>query len=134
MSRLRILLLAPGANPETISAFLVAYLHAEALAHLHDVTLVIQSTSEEAVRRARPPFRAVEVIRQPWLDRIFAWSLRWVFKYNYHTQVLTAFSYPFSIAFEWSAWRRFRTRIIAGEFDVVLRLLPIVSVLPSPLR
>lgn len=132
MRKLRIMLLAPGANPETISAFLVAYCHAEALAHLHDVTLVIQSTSEAAVRRAGAPFRTIEVIRQPWLDRILAWTLRRVFKYNYRTQVLTAFMYPFSVAFEWSAWRHLRRRVYAGEFDVVLRLLPIVPVLPSP--
>jgi len=132
MSRLRILLLGPGANPETISAFLVAYLHAEALAHLHDVTLVIQSASEAAVRRAGGPFRAIEVIRQPWLDQIYAWALRWIFKNNYRSQVLTAFGYPFCVAFEWAAWRRLRARIRSGEFDVVLRLLPIISVMPSP--
>jgi glycosyltransferase involved in cell wall biosynthesis len=107
-------------------------LHAEALAQLHDVTLVVGSTSEESVRRARAPFRAIEVVSQPWVDRIYAWSLRRIFKYNYRNQALTAFGYPFSIAFEWAAWRHLRTRIIAGEFDVVLRLLPINAVLPSP--
>src|SRR6202012_863041 len=29
------------------------------------------------------------------------------------------------------AWRQLRNRIRGGEFDVVLRLLPVVSVLPS---
>ena len=48
------------------------------------------------------------------------------------TQVLTAFGYPFSLAFEWHAWRQLRRRILAGEFDVVLRLLPMTPVLPSP--
>jgi glycosyltransferase involved in cell wall biosynthesis len=72
------------------------------------------------------------VIRQPWIDKFHAWSLRRIFKYNYRSQVLTAFGYPFSLAFEWVAWRRLRTRIRAGEFDVVLRLLPIVTVMPSP--
>jgi glycosyltransferase involved in cell wall biosynthesis len=132
MSRLRILVLAPGTNPESITGPLLSYLHAEALAHLHDVTLVIQPASEDAVRRAKGPFRAVEVIRQPWIDKFHAWSLRRIFKYNYRSQVLTAFGYPFSLAFEWVAWRRLRTRIRAGEFDVVLRLLPIVTVMPSP--
>ena len=70
MASLRILLLAPGANPETISANLVGYRHAEALACLHDVTLVIGAATEEAVRRAGAPFRGIEVIRQPWLNRI----------------------------------------------------------------
>ena len=50
---------------------------------------------------------------------------------NYRSQVLTAFNYLFCLAFEWGAWRQTRSRISAGEFDVVLRLLPISAVLPS---
>ena len=131
MSRLRILLLAPDANPESISVNLVSYLHAEALAQLHAVTLVGRSCHEEALRRTSAPFHAIETISIPWLDSIFAWSLRWIFKYNFHSRALTAFGYPFAIAFEWCAWRRMRTRIRAGEFDVVLRLSPVISVIPS---
>jgi glycosyltransferase involved in cell wall biosynthesis len=132
MNRLRILLLGPDCDPESVSVNFVAYCHAAALAQLHDVTLVARSPVEEALRRAGTPFRAIEVIRMPLLERIWAWSLRRIFKYNYETQVLTAFSYPFSLAFEWSAWRQLRRRIFEGEFDVVLRLVPITAVLPSP--
>src|ERR1700722_91690 len=131
MSRLRILVLAPDANPESISVNLVCYRHAEALAQLHEVTLVGRTCHEEALRRAKSPFHAIEAIDMPWLDRIFAWIVRRIFKNNFHSRALTAFSYPFSIAFEWHAWRRMRTRIIGGEFDIALRLSPIVSVLPS---
>jgi glycosyltransferase involved in cell wall biosynthesis len=45
---------------------------------------------------------------------------------------LTAFGYPFALAFEWYAWRQLRRRIFAGEFDVVLRVMPMTPVLPSP--
>jgi glycosyltransferase involved in cell wall biosynthesis len=45
---------------------------------------------------------------------------------------VTAFGYPFALAFEWHAWRQLRHRIFAGEFDVVLRLVPMTAVLPSP--
>ena len=131
MSRLRILLLAPDANPESISVNLVCYRHAEALAQLHEVTLVGRSWHEEALRRAQTPFLAIEAISMPWLDGIFAWVVRRIFRNNFHSRALTVFSYPFSIAFEWRAWRRMRTRIIAGEFDIVLRLSPIISVIPS---
>jgi len=72
------------------------------------------------------------VVRMPWLERIYAWSVRRIFKCNYDTQVLTAFGYPFSVAFEWRAWRQLRRRIFAGEFDVVLRLVPMTPSLPSP--
>jgi glycosyltransferase involved in cell wall biosynthesis len=132
MGRLRILLLGPDSSPEQVSMPYVTYSHAAALAQLHDVTLVARSSVEDALLRAKAPFRAIEVVRMPLLDRIYAWSLRKIFKYNYDTQVLTAFGYPFSVAFEWCAWRQLRRRIFASEFDVVLRLLPMTPVLPSP--
>jgi glycosyltransferase involved in cell wall biosynthesis len=132
MSRLRILLLAPDCNPDSICGALISYLQAEALAQLHDVTLVVRSPVEDSVRRRQGPFHSVEVIRLPWLEGIYGWTLRRIFKNDYRNQALTAFGYPFSVAFEWGVWRRMRNRIIAGEFDVVLRLLPITAVLPSP--
>jgi len=132
MNRLRILLLAPGCNPKEVSMPYVTYSHAAALAQLHDVTLVLGSPTEEAVRRAKAPFHSIEVVRMPSTERIYAWSFRRIFKGNYDTQVLTAFAYPFSIAFEWHAWRQLRRRVFAGEFDVVLRVMPMTPVLPSP--
>ncbi len=132
MIRLRILLLAPDSNPEQVSIPFVTYSHAAALAQLHDVTLVVGSPVEDPVRHANASFRTIEVVRMPLLERIYAWALRRIFKYNYDTQVLTAFSYPFSLAFEWHAWRQLRSRIFAGEFDVVLRIVPMSPVLPSP--
>ena len=132
MSRLRILVLAPDCNPETVSIPFVTYCHAAALAQLHDVSLVIGSPSEGPVRRAKAPFRSLEVVRMPLLERVWRWSLRRILKNNYDSQIMTALSYPFSLAFEWYAWRQLRQRIHAGEFDVVLRVLPMSPVLPSP--
>src|SRR5258708_2065363 len=132
MSRLRILVLGPECDPERVSIPFVTYCHAAALAKLHDVSLVIGSPVEESVRRAKAPFRTIEVVRMPLLERIHEWSLRKIFKYNYDTQALTAFGYPFCLAFEWYAWRQLKQRIFAGEFDVVLRVLPMSPSLPSP--
>jgi glycosyltransferase involved in cell wall biosynthesis len=132
MSRLRILVLAPDSSPEHVSIPYVTYSHAAALAQLHDVTLVVQSRVEGPVRRAKAQFQSIEVVRMPWLDRIYAWSLRWIFKYNFTSQALTAFGYPFALIFESRAWRQLRHRIFMGEFDVVLRIVPMTAVLPSP--
>jgi glycosyltransferase involved in cell wall biosynthesis len=132
MNQLRILVLGPDCNPEQVSMPYVTYSHAAALAQLHNVTLVIRSPVEEAVRRAKAPFRDIEVIRQPLLERVYAWSLRWIFRYNFNNQALTAFCYPFFIAFEWRAWQQLRRRIVDGEFDIVLRIYPMNAVLPSP--
>src|ERR1700751_5471031 len=111
MSRLRILVLAPDSNPEQASIPYVTYSHAAALAQLHDVTLVVQSSVEDPVRRAKAPFRSIEVVPMQWLERIHAWSLRRIFRYNFTSQALTAFGYPFCLVFEWRAWRQLRHRI-----------------------
>jgi hypothetical protein len=132
MSRLRILLLAPSCDPYAVSVPYVAYAHAAALAELHDITLVVGSPTAGKVRSANAPFRSIEVVRTPTLDRIHAWIFRKVLKSNFDCQALTAIGYPFSLAFEWYAWRQLRKRIFAGEFDVALRILPITAVLPSP--
>jgi glycosyltransferase involved in cell wall biosynthesis len=132
MSRLRILLLGPDCNPEQVSMPYVTFSHAAALAQLHDVTLVVRSPSEAPVRRANAPFRSIEVVRLPWLDRIYAWSLRRIFKHNFNNQGLTASLYPLYLAFERAAWRQLRHRIFAGHFDVVLRIYPMNAVFPSP--
>ena len=129
---LRILLLAPGSSPDSISTSLVGYSHAEALARLHAVTVVTSHGYGEPMRNSPAAFREVDTIEIPWLDRIFAWSLRRIFGGDYSSHALTAFGYPFSLAFEWHAWRRMRSRIMANEFDVVLRVTPVTSVIPSP--
>jgi glycosyltransferase involved in cell wall biosynthesis len=132
MSRLRILVLGQDCNPEQVTIPLVTYSNAAALAQLHCITLAVRLPVEGAVRRAKAPFHTIEVVRMPLLERLYAWSVRRIFKYNFDTQILTAFGYPFSLAFEWRAWRQFRRRIFAGDFDVVLRLVPATPVLPSP--
>ena len=132
MNRLRVLLLGPDCNPEKVCIPFVTYSHAAALARLHDVTLVARETVEGALRRSKAPFRAIEIVRTPRLDRSFDWCFRRICRSNYDSQLRTALSYPFSIAFEWQAWRQLRHRIFAGEFDVVLRLVPMSPVLPSP--
>jgi glycosyltransferase involved in cell wall biosynthesis len=132
MSPLRVLLLGPDCNPEQVSIPFVTYCHAAALAHLHDVTLVVREPVEGPVRRANAPFRAIEVVRTPRLDGTFAWCFRNIFRSNYDSQAVTAFGYPFAIGFEWQAWRQLRHRIFAGEFDVVLRLVPMTPSMPSP--
>ena len=132
MQKLRVLLLAPDCNPESVTTPQIAYAHAEALGRLHAVTLVVREGNEAPVRRARGPFEVIYPIRLPGLDELYKWALRRIFKYDYGRQSLTAASYPLQVAFEWQAWRQLRRRIRDGEFDVVLRILPIVPVLPSP--
>jgi len=132
MHPLRVLVLGPDCNPEQVSIPFVTYSHAAALGQLHQVTLVARESVEGALRRAAAPFVSIEVIRTPKLDRIFAWCFKNVFRSNYDSQFVTAFRYPFCLAFEWLAWRQLKRQILAGKFDVVLRLVPMSPSMPSP--
>ena len=132
MSKLRILVLGQNVDPTDISVPLVGYSHAAALAEIHDVTLVIGSPVEGKVRSAKANFRHIEVVRMDRLERMRLWGFRRIFKSNYDSQALTAFAYPFVVAFEWFAWRQLRKRVLAREFDVVMRVVPVTAVLPSP--
>ena len=132
MSGLRILVLAPECNPEGVTNPSIGYHQAQALARMHQVTLVLHAANEEAVRRGGGAFHALEPVRLPWLDRLYDWALKRIFKYDYGRQSLTAFSYPRHIFFELRAWRQLRRRIRSDSFDVVLRILPYNRVFPSP--
>jgi len=128
---LRILLLGSDCHPVQVSIPYVTYSHAAALAQLHDVTMVTREKNEDAMRRAKAPFRAIEVVRMPLLERIYAWAMRKVFTSS-NSHARTAFGVPFQFVFEWRAWRQLKRRILAGEFDVVLRIIPMSAVIPSP--
>ena len=132
MTALRILLLAPEANPDSITNPSIGYYQAEALARLHEVTLVVYASNEEPVRRGGGPFHTIEAVRLRWLDPLYDWALRRIFKYDYGRQSLTAASYPRHVFFELRAWRQLRRRILSGAFDVALRILPYNRVFPSP--
>lgn len=129
---LRILLLAPGCNPNSVTGALIGYSHGNALAQLHQVTIVIEARDEEAVLKANGAFHRVEAIQPSWLDRFYAWTFRHVFKQDRGNLLFTALSFPIPLAFEWRAWRQLKRQIQQGEFDVVLRILPIVPMYASP--
>src|SRR5262249_43636696 len=99
MNCLRLLILVPDSHPDSISTALVGYSHSQALARMHEVTLVTRLQNAEAHRRPESSFDAVESVSTPWLDRIDKWALRRIFKYNYGSQAYIAFNYPFLLAF-----------------------------------
>src|SRR5207247_8656840 len=101
-------------------------------ARVHAVTVVNLDENEQGIRSKAGRLQAIEVVKNPSLSRIRGCIIRYLFGSSYRSQVLTALTYIFCVAFEWRAWRQTRRRIKAGDFDVVLRILPISSVLPSP--
>src|SRR5579872_660768 len=130
MNRLNVLVLGSDCHPTRVSIPYVTYSHVAALAQINNVTLAALPHVENDLRRAGAPFRAIEVVRMQSALQGVKDSL--VRRVRPDSQIKTAFGYPFAMAFEWQAWRQLRRRIAAREFDVVLRVLPMSAVVPSP--
>jgi glycosyltransferase involved in cell wall biosynthesis len=128
---LRILLLSDTNNPDWISVPLVGYNHAAALARIHRVTLVTRGYNRDAILRRNAGFEDVIGFEFGFWDRFMEWCLRYIFKGDHGSQAMTALRIPFYLMFESRAWRQYRKRLAAGEFDLVLRLTPVSPVIPS---
>src|SRR5262245_51197940 len=103
---LKILLLAPASNPNSVTGALIGYSHGEALARLHSLTLVIEERNEEAVRNARGGFHEIVAIPPSFVDRIYDWAFHRIFHGDYGNLLWTAVGFPLPIIFEWRVWRR----------------------------
>ncbi len=132
-SRIRVLLLADSCNPDWVSLPAVAYKACRAIAELADVVLVTNVRNEPAISRegcgrARVVYIDNETVAAPLYQ--LGKLLRGGDSVSWTTNV--ALLYPAYLAFEWHVWRRFRSELRAGAFDVVHRLTPMSPTIPSP--
>ncbi len=133
-ARLRVLLLADSCNPEWVSLPAVAFKACRAIAESADVVLATHVRNRPALSsagcgRAKIEYIDNEFVAAPCyrLGKLLRGgdSLAWT------TNV--AVLYPSYLAFEWMVWRRFRTELASGAFDVVHRLTPMSPTIPSPM-
>lgn len=133
--RLRPLLIAEGANPALTSASLVGWSAVQAIAAVTDAHIVTEARNRDDFLRAGlvegRDFTAIDTRRPQGLawratqllsrKNAFSWSLYAIF---------SNLAYPF---FERALWKHFKSRLKAGEFDLVHRILPLSPTTPSPL-
>jgi glycosyltransferase involved in cell wall biosynthesis len=128
-----VLLIAEAANPEWVSVPLLGWSNSRALARIADVHLVTQLRNRDAIVRAGltegSDFTSInsEALARP-VHRLAGMlsggkGKGWTFG-----TALSSITYPY---FEHLVWREFGSRIRAGEFDLVHRLIPLSPTAPS---
>ncbi len=131
---MRVLLLADTCNPDWPSLPIVGYKLAEAISKLADVTLVTQVRNRPNILRnglgsAALVFLNTERVAAP-LHKLSK-LIRGGDQKGWTIQL--AMDYPAYLAFEYAAWRMFKQRLLAGDFDVVHRITPMSPALASPM-
>lgn len=137
--RLRILVIAESANPEWTSVPLVGWSLADALSKVADVHLVTQVRNRDAVLRKGwiegSDFTAID--NEKVLVPLLSMASRLFGRDKQSWTALMAFGAVGYYFFEKEVWKHFRSRLLAGEFDVVHRVTPLSptmqSLLPSKL-
>jgi len=133
LRRPRILLIVEGCNPQLTSVPLVGFFHSEALRQVADVLVVTPKRNRSALAgvgwKEGKDFVCIHTER---LSR-WAWKISTFLAggtgvgWTLHA----AAAVPLYYLFEQRLWERLGARIIAGEFDIVHRLVPLSPTMPS---
>lgn len=130
---MRALILAEDCNPEWPSLPIVGYQMVKALCRIAKVTLATHVRNREnlagRLRDLEVAFIDNEYVAAP-LHKLATW-VRGGEQANWSAAIAGA--YPGAIAFDREVYKHFRSRLDAGEFDVVHRLTPMSPALPSPM-
>lgn len=128
----RILVLADQFNPEWPSLPIVGYKLARALGERVDLTVVTHVRNRGNVEKAGAFPGIVDYVDTEWIaapmHRI-ATRLRGGAEVNWSLSTIMAYL-PY-LAFERAAYGRYKTRLKAGEFDIIHRITPMSPTLPS---
>lgn len=128
---MRVLLYADACNPNFTSEPLIAYNTCRSISeHVDEAVVVTQVRNREAISEhgmggAEVVYLDTEYIARP-ISRL-SLSLR------LGTANGTVAQYPVAYAFERELWKRFGPDLRAGRFDILHRIAPVSSALPSPL-
>jgi glycosyltransferase involved in cell wall biosynthesis len=128
----RVLILAESCNPQWPSLPIVGYKYARALAQEAEVTLVTHVRNRQNIEAAGDIGAPVHYIDNEWLAAPLyrlTKRLRGGDEVAWSTNQIMA--YPPYVAFEAQAFRRFRSALRDGDFDIVHRITPMSPTLPS---
>ncbi len=135
---MKILMLAFECNPDWYSLPAVAYNYIKVLAqHVDELVVVTQIQNKENIEK----YGSIQGVEFVFLDvegvvgpfESAASFLMGGHKKNIGWTIYRALIYPAYLYFEWVAWKKFKSRLNNGDFDIVHRLTPMTPTLPSPI-
>jgi glycosyltransferase involved in cell wall biosynthesis len=128
---MRVLMLADHCNPEWPSLPAVAYKAIRAIAELADVTVITSVRNRENITKHGFGLAKVEYINTEYIAAPIHKFASFIRGNEGAWTTVVALNYPSYIAFERDSYRRFRSQLQAGEFDLVHRISPMSPTLPS---
>lgn len=130
---MKALIMAEQCNPEWPSLPIVGYKASKALAELIECTVVTHIRNKENIEKAGFGNAEIIYIDNEYIAKPIYKLSKWIRGSEGGWTTAMAFNYPSYLAFEWEAWKLLKTRLRAGEFDIIHRVTPMSPTLPSVL-
>ena len=124
---MKALIMAEQCNPEWPSLPIVGYKASKALAELIECTVVTHIRNKENIEKAGFGNAEIIYIDNEYIAKPIYKLSKWIRGSEGGWTTAMAFNYPSYLAFEWEAWKLLKTRLRAGEFDIIHRVTPISS-------
>lgn len=135
--RLKVLILASDCHPSMPSLPVVGYKYACAISEFADVTVVTHIRNKDAIRKIRPThldsknlsfdFIDVRYIAKP--IRKISTFLRGGNEVAWSIGMMSA--YPSQVEFERQIWKKYKSLLKGGAYDVIHRITPMSPTMPS---
>ena len=129
---MRVLILADDCNPEWASLPIVGYCATKAIAEHVETVVATHIRNRENLEKHGFGQATVEYIDNEYISAPLyrlGEKIRGGTRAGWTTAI--AMAYPSILAFEWEVWKRFRSDLKSGRFDVVHRITPMSPALPS---
>jgi glycosyltransferase involved in cell wall biosynthesis len=132
-NKLNVVLLAEQCNPEWPSLPIVGYKTCKEIAKIVNVTLVTHIRNKKQIEEEKFQWKNIIYIDNEYIANPIHKLLNFIRGDEGAWTTVQAMYYPTYLAFEWEAWKQLKTKIKAGEYDIIHRITPMSPTLPSPL-
>ena len=127
---LKVLLIAEQCNPDWPSVPLVAYNFFQNISRIADVTLVTHERNREAFEKLAE-FKNIDYVRESNFNKKYHQFVEGVaVKGRINWPLYHALAYPIYLEFNRTVYKKFRTRILEGDYDIVHALTPMMPRYP----
>lgn len=131
--RLKVLLIIEQCNPDWPSVPLVGYRYYQEISQLTDVTLVTHDRNKIALEKRQEHHNIVYISESSFIKSYYKWVEKVSAQGKINWPLYNALAFPIYAEFDRKVYQKFKAPILAGEYDLVHAITPMIPRYPVKL-